>query len=374
MEALRIVPRIYYFDTVQEFCEQFSLGSEDIIVTNSWIYEPYMKGLCPDVPVIFQEEYGNGEPTDQMIDRMAAAMKKYRYDRIIAFGGGTVIDLCKVLALELPKESAMLFMQDTPLQKKKELIAVPTTCGTGSEVTNVAIAEMTALHVKKGLTAEATYADIAVLITEPLMCLPNEVFAASSIDALIHALESYLSPKATPFTEMYSQAAAKFILEGYRKIAERGGNTGENRKDLLKDFCLAADYAGIAFGNAGCAAVHALSYSIGGAFHIPHGEANYQFFTAIFQMYQKKRPNGKIAEVNKFLAEILGCDTGRVYDELAGLLNLLMVRRPLREYGMTEAQIEEFTKSTVQNQQRLLANNYVSLTEEEIKEIFRILY
>ena len=210
MEALRIVPRIYYFDTVQEFCEQFSLGSEDIIVTNSWIYEPYMKGLCPDVPVIFQEEYGNGEPTDQMIDRMAAAMKKYRYDRIIAFGGGTVIDLCKVLALELPKESAMLFMQDTPLQKKKELIAVPTTCGTGSEVTNVAIAEMTALHVKKGLTAEATYADIAVLITEPLMCLPNEVFAASSIDALIHALESYLSPKATPFTEMYSVNGVAF--------------------------------------------------------------------------------------------------------------------------------------------------------------------
>ena len=133
-----------------------------------------------------------------------------------------------------------------------------------------------------------TYADTAVLIPESLQGLPDYVFATSSIDALIHAIESYLSPKASPFTEMYSLAAIQMIMNGFKEILAKGGNTPENRKPLLKDFCLAANYAGIAFGNAGCAAVHALSYSIGGAFHVPHGEANYQFFTEVFKMYMRK--------------------------------------------------------------------------------------
>ena len=84
------------------------------------------------------------------------------------------------------------------------------------------------------------------------------------------------------------------IMNGYKEIIEEGGNTKENRKaDLLKDFCLAANYAGIAFGNAGCGAVHALSYAHGGAFHIPHGEANFICFTEVFKMYMRKQPVGQ---------------------------------------------------------------------------------
>jgi len=251
---------------------------------------------------------------------------------------------------------------------------VPTTCGTGSEVTNVAIAELKSLHVKKGLAVEETYASKAVLIPESLSGLPDYVFATSSIDALIHAIESYLSPKASTYTEMYSLAAIEMIMKGYQKIIERGGNKAENRGDLLKDFCLAANYAGIAFGNAGCAAVHALSYSIGGAFHVPHGEANYQFFTEVFKMYMRKDPKGKITKANQILADILGCTADVVYDELEKVLDQLIAKKPLREYGMSEAQIDEFTRSTVENQQRLLANNYVYLTDEEIREIFANLY
>ncbi|MBR2881023.1 MAG: iron-containing alcohol dehydrogenase, partial [Prevotella sp.] len=98
--------------------------------------------------------------------------------------------------------------------------------------------------------------------------------ATSSVDALIHAVESFLSPKASPFTDLFGAKAIEMIMKGYAKIIERGGNTKENRADLLKDFAIASNYAGIAFGNAGCGAVHALSYAHGGAFHIPHGEAN----------------------------------------------------------------------------------------------------
>ena len=88
MQALRVVPEILYFDTFKEFNEQFQLGKGDILVTNQWMYDPYVKPLGIDVPVIYQEKYGKGEPSDEMIDAMAKDMKAYEFDRIIAFGGG----------------------------------------------------------------------------------------------------------------------------------------------------------------------------------------------------------------------------------------------------------------------------------------------
>ncbi|MBR5229893.1 MAG: 4-hydroxybutyrate dehydrogenase [Firmicutes bacterium] len=370
MQALKVVPEILIFDTFKEFNEHFHLGKGDILVTNQWMYDPYVKPLGIDIPVIYQEKYGKGEPSDEMIDAMAKDMKEYEFDRIIAFGGGTIVDICKILALDLPEQSVKVFTKEVPAKKIKELVVVPTTCGTGSEVTNVAVAELKSLHVKMGLAVDETFADKAVLIPESLQGLPDYVFATSSIDALIHATESYLSPFASPLTEIFSIKAIEMIMHGFMQIMERGGNNAENRKDLLKDFCLASNYAGIAFGNAGCGAVHALSYSIGGAFHVPHGESNYQFFTEVFKTYMKKAPKGKIACLNKVLADILGCDIADVYEELDKVLNKIMVKKPLREYGMVEEQIETFTKSTVDNQQRLLGKSYVPLSYDELKEIF----
>jgi len=374
MQALKLVPTIHYFDTFREFNDEYKLGKGDVLVTNQWMYDPYVKPLGIDVPVIFQEKYGAGEPSDEMINALKKDMDQYPHSRIIAFGGGTIVDICKVLSLKCPDESVKLFTGEEPLVREKELIVVPTTCGTGSEVTNVAIAELKSLHTKKGIAAEEQFADTAVLIPESLQGLPDKVFATSSVDALIHAIESYLSPKASPFTEMYSLAAIEMIMNGYKAIDAAGGNTADNRRPYLKDFLIASNYAGIAFGNAGCAAVHALSYSIGAAFHVPHGEANYQFFTEVFKMYMRKDPQGKIAKANQILADAIGCSIEDTYDELDKFLGKLLEKKPLREFGMSEAQIDEFTKSTVDNQQRLLKNNYVFLTDDEIREIFANLY
>lgn len=374
MQALRVVPKIFYFDTFKEFHEEFKLGKGDILVTNAWMYEPYVAPLGIDIPVIYQEKYGAGEPTDEMMDAMKVEMDKYEYDRIIAFGGGTIVDICKVLACEIPDKAADLYTGKVEAKRIKELILVPTTCGTGSEVTNVAVASIPSLDLKKGIATEETYADAAVLIPESLAGLPDKVFATSSVDALIHAVESFLSPKASPFTDLFGAKAIDMIMKGYAKIIERGGNTKENRADLLKDFAIASNYAGIAFGNAGCGAVHALSYAHGGAFHIPHGEANFICFTEVFKMYMRKQPTGKIEVLNKMLADVMGCDVANVYEELDAFLGKILDKKPLKEYGMTEDQVAPFAKSTVDNQQRLLGNNYVPLTEEEIAEIFQNLY
>ena len=374
MQALRVVPTIHYFDTFKDFNDEFKLGKGDLLVTNQWMYDPYVKPLGIDMPVVYQEKYGSGEPTDEMMDAMKAEMDKYDYNRIIAFGGGTIVDCCKVLACDIPDKVADLYTGKVAPKRVKELVVVPTTCGTGSEVTNVAVASIPSLNLKKGIADEETYADIAVLIPESLQGLPDKVFATSSVDALIHAVESFLSPKASPFTEMYSIKAIEMIMNGYKEIIEKGGNTKENRADLLKDFCLAANYAGIAFGNAGCGAVHALSYAHGGAFHIPHGEANFICFTEVFKMYMRKQPVGKIQVANKLFADVLGCAEADVYTALDDFLGKIIEKKPLKEYGMTEDQVAVFAKSTVDNQQRLLGNNYVPLTEEEIAEIFQNLY
>ncbi|MDR0520019.1 MAG: 4-hydroxybutyrate dehydrogenase [Clostridiales Family XIII bacterium] len=372
MLALRVVPKIYYYETVAEFNDEFKIGERDLLVTNEWIYTPYVAPLGVKTNVVYQEKFGMGEPSDEMIDALVAEAGKYEYDRIIALGGGTIVDICKILALDVPEKSVDLFTGAVPPKKVKELVVIPTTCGTGSEVTNVAIAELKSLHVKKGIAVEETYADQAVLIPETMKGLPYKVFVTSSVDALIHAVESFLSPKASPFTEMYSVHAIKMIMRAYKVIAGKGEDAF---KDHLKEFVLASNYAGIAFGNAGCAAVHALSYSIGGAFHVPHGEANYQFFTEVMKKYISKEPNGKIKQLTSLLADVMEVPEGDgVYDDLDALLGQLLPKKPLKEYGMTEAQIDEFTKSTVDNQQRLLANNYVPLSDAEIREIFVALF
>ena len=221
MLALKLVPDIHYFDTFKDFADEFKLGKGDILVTNEWMYKPYVEGLGLDMPVIYQEKYGAGEPTDEMMDAMKLDMDKYEYDRIIAFGGGTIVDCCKVLACEIPDKVADLYTDKYPCKKIKKLIAVPTTCGTGSEVTNVAVASLPKLGLKKGIATPDTFADEAVLIPESLQGLPDKVFATSSVDALIHAVESFLSPKASPFTEILSKEAIAMIMGGYKKIIER---------------------------------------------------------------------------------------------------------------------------------------------------------
>ena len=374
MQALRVVPAIHYFDTFKDFNDEFKFGKGDILVTNQWMYDPYVKPLGIDMPVIYQEKYGAGEPTDEMMDAMKKDMDQYEYDRIIAFGGGTIVDCCKVLACDIPDKVADLYTGKVAPKRIKKLIVVPTTCGTGSEVTNVAVASIPSLNLKKGIADEQTYADIAVLIPESLQGLPDKVFATSSVDALIHAVESFLSPKASPFTEIFSIKAINMIMNGYKQIIAAGGNSAENRKPYLKDFLLASNYAGIAFGNAGCGAVHALSYAHGGAFHIAHGEANFICFTEVFKMYMRKQPKGKIELANKLFAEVLGCDPADVYPALDEFLGKILEKKPLREYGMTKDQVAVFAKSTIENQQRLLGNNYVPFTEAEIAEIFENLY
>ncbi len=370
-----IKTKISQFSSFSDFADAFQLNANDLVITRASIYEPFIQKLHLDCHFILQNQYGNGEPSDEMMNRMLRDLQGVRYDRVIAIGGGTVIDIAKIFVIKDIQNATDAFERNIPIVKAKQLVVLPTTCGTGSEVTNISIAEIKARHTKMGLADDALLPDHAVLIPQLMENLPFKFFVFSAIDALIHATESYVSPKATAFTRLFSKEAIHIILDVFKAVAENGS---EFRHQRLADMLLAANYAGIAFGKAGVGAVHALSYPLGANYHVPHGESNYQFFIEVFKLYNEKQPTGCIQEVNRMLEKELQIDAHGdyrlLYEKLSALLSHLIQRKPLHEYGMQREEIATFANNIIVSQQRLLKNNYIPLTEEEIRKIYDRLF
>ena len=365
--SFSVHPVVEQYPTFAAYAAAHPLTEEVLILTNEFIYEPFLKASAGKSHVLFQERYGKGEPTDAMIDAIRGDMPE-GVRTILAVGGGTVIDIAKLMIFGGTFTVDELYRGNVKAEKVRKLTAVPTTCGTGSEMTNVAVTALLKQNTKKGLALDAMYPDCAVLIPELVGTLPYKFFATSSIDAMIHAVESFVSPKANCFTEMFSRDALKLILGGYRFMQEKGR---EAWSEKAEDFLVGSNYAGIAFGNAGVGAVHALSYPLGGMYHIPHGESNMLMFTEVFRMYQKKQPEGKIVRLNEMLGEILGVPGEKALAELAELLEFVLPCGKLREYGVKEEDLPVFAQSVIEGQQRLLNNNYTPLSYEDMMEIYR---
>ncbi len=370
MKELWVKTQIHGCEDVKSFFQEFEIGKGDLILTQEFIYKPSIYPLGQDADILYYENYGQGEPSNVTIDKLLAELKGKDYKRVIAIGGGSVIDVAKLMIFDTQASTLEMFERKVELKKCRDLIIIPTTCGTGSEVTNLSIVEIVEKSTKMGLGIDDMYADYAVLIPELLKSLPYKFFLFSAADALVHAVESYLSPKASMYTELFSVAAIKMIVAGFSQLLKEGE---EKRFELLKEFLVASNYAGIAFGNAGVGAVHALSYPLGAKFHIAHGESNYRCFTAVLKTYDEKNPTGKIQALKDIIADCLPCD-GSEFDSLDTLLGDLIGRKQLNEYGMVQDDCEIFAKSVIDNQQRLLANNYAPLSEQDIAGIYNKLF
>lgn len=371
MECFKIVPKIEIYQKAVDFLSAFHFTHKDLIFMSRSVYQQHFQQAFNDAKVIFHTDYGKGEPCNHLVDAILADISLEDYDRVIAIGGGTIVDVAKLLTLKQVQPVVDLFDKKFSAQKQRELILVPTTCGTGSEVTNVSILEIVERKTKLGLAVDSLYADTAVLIPELIMDLPFSVFATSSIDAFIHAIESYVSPKATPFSQMYSKTAMEMIIEGYKKIVENGQGYF---KELTKEFLLASCYGGIAFGNAGTGPVHAMSYPLSGAYHVAHGEANYVFFTTVFKKYQELKPDGEIKALNLFLSQLLGCESTQVYTHLEVLFGQIIQKNVLFSYGVKKEELEDFATNVKEEQGRLMANSYVPLTYDQILALFTEVY
>ena len=373
-----IVPTIYKMSDFGMIAEEFNLGERDLVLTNEFIYHPFMESYGLPCQYVFQEKYGLLEPSEEMIEAMFADIDYDSYDRVIAVGGGAIMDLCKLLGIRRPASVHELYFKREPVVHEKEVIAVPTTCGTGSEVTNISVAivkdekdgVLTGGETKLGLVSDDIIPNKVVLCPKFLETLPYKAFASSAIDALIHATESFLSPhRKTLTSEMYSVKAMELILEGFRRIGENGP---EARMEYLDEFVTAATMAGIAFLKAGCATVHGMSFPLGGTYHVPHGESNYALFGKILEIYDEMDPNGEIMKFKDRVACITGCKVEDAIPHLNALLEKVLPLKPLHEYGFTEEDIDKFAASVEANQQRLITNSYITpWTQELSKRVYR---
>lgn len=383
MRELFLQPEIQSFQTFSEFAKAFQIGSGDLILTNEPVLPNFRDEIPEGVRVLCTEAYGLGEPSDVMFEAIQEDAAKADYHRVVAVGGGTAIDVAKALCVADGRNMDELF--DAPpssLKRTKTLFCLPTTCGTGSEVTVTAVFDRTRKGTKMGLTNYALGSDYAIMVPALLETLPASVFGASSIDALIHAVESYLMLQATVASRMFAERTMMMILPVYRAIREKGM---DERKKYLLDMQLASTFGGIAIANALPSASHAMGYPFAGKFHRPHGEACYVFLNATMQKYLRDVEDGKTsAEQNSVwrglmgilekALELPGASDKELLKELDELLGVMLVRKGLREYGAAAQDCEDFGRSCYQNQQRLMACAFTSFTEEELINAYRVVY
>jgi len=373
-------PTVYKFQRFTEMAQEFGLNERDVVLCNESVHASYMKELGLKCQFVFRNKFGSGEPSEEMIQNMYDAIPYDSYDRVVAVGGGAILDLSKLLGCRRPDTVHNLFFKRFPVVHEKDVIAIPTTCGTGSECTNISVAivkdekygRLTGRETKLGLVSDDIIPNRVCLIPELLRPLPYKPFACSAIDALIHATESFLSPhRKTMTSELFSEKAMDMILKGFKLISEQGE---EARMDYLDEFITASFYAGIAFLKAGCGPVHGMSFPLGGTYHVPHGESNYMLFGAILKYYDEKNPDGEILKFKKLVARILDCADKDAISTLNALLQRILPLRPLRETGFTEQDIVEFPKSVEINQQRLMNNAYYSFERADMERIYHECY
>jgi len=314
------------------------------------------------------------EPEISIVEDCTRAYRDGGHDGLIGLGGGSAIDIAKGVAAFAGHEGplAELFGVDLVKRKGPVLIAIPTTAGTGSEVTNVAIFSDKQAQLKKGIVSDYLLPDVALV--SPIMTLtcPRSVTAASGIDALVHAVESYLSVNASPITDAIALGAIKLIAKALPKAYANPANL-----QAREDMATASLMAGMAFGNAGVGAVHALAYPLGGRFNIAHGVSNALLLPYVMEW-------NKMACVERFrdIAEAMGVRVAELSDKdaadqavkaMADLCAAVDIPSGMRSFNVPEdaipAMAEEASKID-----RLMRNNPRKLTAADIEKIYRAAY
>lgn len=211
------------------------------------------------------------EPTEENIEDVFQTFLKGEHEAVIGIGGGSVLDAAKILAVLKTNDQPISDLVGTNLVKKRGVptILIPTTSGTGSEVTPNAIVTFPEKELKIGMVSPYLLPDLVILDPSLTLKLPKAITAATGMDAFTHALESYISNKANPFSDMFALESMRLISGSIQEAYHHGDNMTA-REDML----VGAMYGGMALTSAGTAAVHAMAYPLGGKFKISHGVAN----------------------------------------------------------------------------------------------------
>lgn len=369
MNYFRLIPSIEKYDNVDSFLSTYLFTEDDFVFLSESVYHAFFENKLNTKHIVFRSKYGKSEPTSSMVNALIRDFKASNCKRIFAIGGGSVIDMAKVLLVAKEDDVEYLFTHPDNLQREHELIAIPTTCGAGSEVSNVSIVEMEQMQTKLGLAKDEIFADRCVLIPELLNGLSPFSFKTSAIDGLIHGIESYLSARSNCYVRLFQEKCITMYLEGFKELIN-----GVEPVALYDRFLIASNMAGIAFSNTGTGAVHAISYPISGTYHVTHGLANSIFLIEVLKAYEQFDNRAELSELKKLMAVTLNCKEEDAINELQKLLEQILEIPGLASIGMKEVEIELFADSVIKLQQRLLSNSYVPLTKKNIMNIYKNLW
>lgn len=292
---------------------------------------------------------------------------------IIGFGGGSSLDVAKLASLLLGSDETLDTIWGVGLAKgpRLPLVLVPTTAGTGSEVTPVSIITVDQAE-KRGVSSSVILPDLAVLDAELTVGLPGLTTAATGVDAMVHAIEAYASsnPNNNPVSQMFAREALRLLGANIRKAVSQPDNI-----DARSAMLLGSMLAGQSFANSPVAAVHALAYPIGGTFHVAHGLSNalvlphvLRFNASVaFARYAEIAADA-FPQLGKIIDQEERCTA--FIESLASLLKNLAIPTRLRDVDIPETALGKMSKDAML-QTRLLGNNPRDLGESDALQIYR---
>lgn len=317
------------------------------------------------------------DPAESVIEKACQQARTSQANIIVGLGGGSSLDVAKVVSVLACSENNLslqdMYGVDAFQANRLPLVLMPTTAGTGSEVTPISIIT-TGETTKAGIVSACLLPDIALLDANLTLGLPAYVTAATGIDAMVHAIEAFTGKlKKNPLSDMYAIKALS-LLSNNIQLATLDGANIQARENMLMGSML----AGQAFANSPVGAVHALAYPLGGHFHIPHGLSNALVLVEVMtfnvevcaELYAQLAPN------------IMGeyhpdCDVEEVAVKLISwirsLIQQLGLPTQLRECGVTKDSLPLLAKEAMQ-QQRLLVNNPREMTEQDALDIYTKVY
>lgn len=313
------------------------------------------------------------EPTVNDFKKTLEVARQFKADSVVGVGGGSVLDVTKLIAAFINSDQQVEDCFGTGFIKQKGLwfACLPTTAGTGSEVSPNAILLDERDHLKKGIVSPFLIADVAYVDPKLTWTVPAKVTADTGMDALTHCIEAYTNKFAHPSVDIYALQGIRLIAANLEK-AVKNGQDQEAREALA----FGSLYGGLCLGPVNTAAVHALSYPLGGEFHIPHGLSNAILLPSVmkFNMPANIKRHAEVAIA-------LGCQPGKNDEETAQrgvdfiyqLADAVGIPKKLTDLGIPQTAVDGMAKAAMQVQ-RLLKNNPREVTEQDARDIYNSLY
>ncbi len=308
------------------------------------------------------------DPPDHQVMACAEQALESNCDCVIGLGGGSSMDVAKVVAVLLANPSADLesmYGVDVVRLTRVPLVQVPTTAGTGSEVTPISILT-TGEHSKAGIVNKALYADAVLLDPTLTIGLPKAVTAATGIDAMVHAIEAFTSKRLkNPISDNCAIQALGLLAGNIKRVVDNGEDV-EARGAML----LGAMLAGQAFANAPVGGVHALAYPIGGQFHVPHGLSNSLVLPHVLRFNGPEARAQYKDLANIILAKYLSTNSAdSLADYFIDLALYCELPTKLSQVGIQEKDINLLAENAML-QERLLINNPRTITQQDAHDIY----